>query len=152
MSDRASGTFRALHNRNYRIWASGAVVSNIGTWMQRTAQDWIVLTELSHHNATAVGIVMGLQFGPQLALLPFTGFAADRFNRRTLLFITQSTMGLLALALSILALTGMVQLWHVYVFALLLGCAAAFDAPVRQTLSYGTRPPQIVRPFTPGRL
>ncbi|RFB78209.1 MFS transporter [Methylovirgula sp. 4M-Z18] len=133
MSDKASGTFRAFSNRNYRIWQAGAAVSNIGTWMQRTAQDWIVLTELSHHNATAVGIVMGLQFGPQLVLLPFTGFAADRCNRRTLLFVTQSVMGLLALGLSVLTLTGLVQLWHVYVFALLLGCAAAFDAPVRQT-------------------
>ena len=60
--------FRSLGGLNYRIWFAGALVSNIGTWMQRTAQDWIVLTELTDHNATAVGIVMALQFGPQLLL------------------------------------------------------------------------------------
>lgn len=127
------GTFRSLANANYRIWAAGAVISNVGTWMQRTAQDWIVLTELTHHNATAMGIVMGLQFGPQILLLPLTGFAADHLDRRKLLFCTQAAMGLLALGLGLLVETGLVQLWHVYVFAFLLGCAAAFDAPARQT-------------------
>ncbi|HTO66902.1 MAG TPA: MFS transporter [Bradyrhizobium sp.] len=126
-------TFRSLKNSNYRIWAAGALVSNIGSWMQRTTQDWIVLTELTHQNATAVGIVMGLQFGPQILLLPLTGFAADHFDRRRLLFCTQAAMGLLALGLGLLVVTGLVQLWHVYVFAFLLGCAAAFDSPARQT-------------------
>jgi MFS family permease len=101
--------------------------------MQRTAQDWIVLTELTHHNATAVGIVMGLQFGPQILLLPLTGFAADHLDRRKLLICTQAAMGLLALGLGLLVVTGLVRLWHVYVFAFLLGCAAAFDSPARQT-------------------
>lgn len=128
-----SETFRSLHIRNYRLWAAGALVSNIGTWMQRTAQDWLVLTHLTNHNATAVGIVMALQFGPQLVLLPFTGLAADRLNRRKLLMTTQATMGALALGLGLLTVSGMAQLWHVYVFALLLGCVAAFDAPARQT-------------------
>ncbi|WP_213955374.1 MFS transporter [Variovorax sp. dw_954] len=128
-----SETFRSLRIRNYRLWAAGAMVSNIGTWMQRTAQDWLVLTHLTHHNATAVGIVMALQFGPQLVLLPFTGLAADRLNRRKLLMATQAAMGTLALGLGLLTISGMVQLWHVYVFALLLGCVAAFDAPARQT-------------------
>ena len=108
-------------------------MSNIGSWMQRTAQDWIVLTELTHRNATAVGIVMGLQFGPQILLLPLTGFAADHLDRRKVLFCTQAAMGLLALGLGLLVVTGLVQLWHVYVFAFLLGCAAAFDSPARQT-------------------
>jgi MFS family permease len=126
------GPFRALENTNYRIWAAGALVSNIGTWMQRTAQDWIVLTELTHRNATAVGIVMGLQFGPQILLLPLTGFAADHLDRRKLVFCTQAVMGLLALGLGLLVVTGLVRLWHVYVFAFLLGCAAAFDSPARQ--------------------
>jgi MFS family permease len=125
--------FVSLSNRNYRIWAIGAIISNIGSWMQRTAQDWIVLTELTHHNATAVGIVMGLQFAPQILLLPLTGYAADHFDRRKLLFCTQAAMGLFALGLGVLVVTGLVQLWHVYVFAFLLGCAAAFDAPARQT-------------------
>jgi MFS family permease len=126
-------TFRSLASFNYRIWAAGALVSNIGSWMQRTAQDWIVLTELTHRNATAVGIVMGLQFGPQILLLPLTGFAADHLNRRKVLFCTQAAMGLLALGLGLLVITHLVQLWHVYVFAFLLGCAAAFDSPARQT-------------------
>ena len=127
------GTFRSLASRNYRLWAAGALVSNIGTWMQRTAQDWIVLVELTPQSASAVGIVMALQFGPALVLLPFTGYAADRFDRRKLLLATQTAQGLLALALGILTVAGAVQLWHVYVFALLLGCVTAFDAPARQT-------------------
>src|SRR5580692_2244523 len=127
------GTFRSLKRFNYRVWAAGALVSNVGTWMQRIAQDWLVLTQLTHHNATAVGVVMALQFGPQILLLPLTGFAADHFDRRKLLFCTQATMGLLALGLGLLVVTGLVQLWHVYVFAFLLGCAAAFDSPARQT-------------------
>src|SRR5271155_677228 len=74
--------FRALENFNFRLWTAGGLVSNIGTWMQRVAQDWIVLTQLTHHDATAVGIVTGLQFAPQLLLLPWSGLAADRFNQR----------------------------------------------------------------------
>jgi MFS family permease len=128
-----SGTFRSLRTFNYRVWASGAIVSNVGTWMQRTAQDWLVLTELTHHNATSVGIVMSLQFGPQMLLLPLTGYAADHFDRRKLLFATQAAMGTLALGLGILTVTGLVQLWQVYVFAGLLGCVTAFDSPARQT-------------------
>lgn len=127
------GTFRSLEGYNYRVWAAGALVSNVGSWMQRTAQDWIVLTELTHRNATAVGIVMGLQFGPQILLLPLTGFVADHLDRRKVLFCTQAAMGLLALGLGLLVVTGLVQLWHVYFFAFLLGCAAAFDSPARQT-------------------
>ncbi|URL60344.1 MFS transporter [Luteibacter flocculans] len=125
--------FRSLKKPNYRLWAAGSLVSNVGTWMQRTAQDWLVLTQLTPHNASAVGTVMALQFGPQLLLLPWTGFAADHYNQRKLLMATQASMGLLALALGLLTLTGIVQLWHVYVFAFLSGCASAFDAPVRQT-------------------
>ncbi len=128
-----NGTFRSLQGFNYRMWAGGAFVSNVGTWMQRTAQDWIVLTQLTQHNATAVGVVMSLQFGPQVLLLPLTGFAADHLDRRKLLFTTQGTMGALALGLGILTVAGLVQLWHVYVFAFLLGCVSAFDAPARQT-------------------
>jgi MFS family permease len=125
--------FRSLKNPNYRIWAAGALVSNVGTWVQRTAQDWLVLTRLTHHNAAAVGTVMALQFGPQLLLLPWTGFAADHYNQRRVMMATQAIMGILALALGLLTVTGIVQLWHVYVFAFLSGSAAAFDAPVRQT-------------------
>ena len=133
MSEPATGVFRSLRNVNYRIWAVGALVSNVGTWMQRTAQDWLVLTQLTHHNAAAVGTVMALQFGPQLLLLPWTGFAADHYNQRKLLMATQAALGVLALVLGFLTVTRIVQLWHVYIFAFLSGCAAAFDAPVRQT-------------------
>ncbi len=129
----SEGTFRSLRNPNYRIWAGGSLVSNIGTWVQRTAQDWLVLTQLTHHNATSLGVVMALQFGPHILLLPFTGSAADRFDRRRILVLTQSAMFLLALALGLLTLFGVVALWHVYVFALLLGCVTAFDAPASQT-------------------
>lgn len=128
-----SGTFRSLHSYNYRLWAGGALVSNVGTWMQRTAQDWIVLTQLTHNNATAVGIVMALQFGPQAVLLPVTGYAADRLDRRKLVLATQTAMGILALGLGVLTVGGWVKLWEVYVFALALGCVSAFDAPARQT-------------------
>ncbi len=129
----APHVFRSLRSTNYRLWVSGAFVSNIGTWVQRTAQDWLVLTQLTHHNATAVGIVMALQFGPQLLWLPWTGVAADRYNQRKLLLATQATMGFLALALGLLTVLGVVRLWQVYLFAFLFGSAAAFDAPVRQT-------------------
>ncbi|HEX4095681.1 MAG TPA: MFS transporter, partial [Caulobacteraceae bacterium] len=129
----AVAAFRSLRSFNYRLWAAGALVSNVGTWMQRVAQDWLVLTQLTHHSASAVGVVMSLQFGPQLLLLPWTGYAADHFNQRRLLILTQASMGVLALVLGALTVTGAVQLWHVYVLAFLQGCAAAFDAPVRQT-------------------
>jgi MFS family permease len=129
----AVGVFRSLRGFNYRVWAPGAFVSNIGTWVQRTAQDWLVFTQLTHHDASAIGLVMALQFGPQILFMPWTGFAADYFNQRKMLFITQATMGALSLALGLLTVTGVVQLWHVYVFAFLFGSAAAFDAPVRQT-------------------
>jgi MFS family permease len=125
--------FRSLSVVNYRIWFAGALVSNIGTWMQRTAQDWIVLTQLTDYNATAVGITMALQLGPMLLLMPWSGLIADRFNRRKLLILTQTLMGLLALGLGILSVTGVVELWHVYLFAFGLGVVAAIDAPARQT-------------------
>ncbi|AHF75525.1 Putative major facilitator superfamily protein [Sodalis praecaptivus] len=133
MNPPTSGVFRSLRLYNYRLWAAGALVSNLGTWMQNTGEDWLVLTQLTPHNASAVGTVMALQLGPQLLLLPWTGFAADHFNQRRLLLATQASMGLLALVLGALTLFGVVQLWQVYLFALLFGCAAAFDAPVRQT-------------------
>ena len=126
-------TFRSLGGFNYRLWAAGALVSNIGAWMQRTAQDWMVFTELTRNDAAAVGFTMALQFGPSLFMLPFAGYIADHFDRRRVLLVTQSLQGTLALALGLLTLSGHVQLWHVYLFALMLGCVTAIDAPVRQT-------------------
>lgn len=124
--------FRSFAEWNYRIWFAGSLASNIGTWMQRTAQSWIVLTELTDNDAAALGIVTGLQFGPQLVLAPIAGVLADRMPKRRLLTITQLSMGALALALGIIVTLGVAELWHVYVFAILLGIAASFDAPARQ--------------------
>ena len=93
MKNRVAGTFRSLRSFNFRLWTAGGLVSNVGTWMQRVAQDWLVLTQLTHHDASALGIVMGLQFAPQLLLLPWTGSAADRLNQRKLLMLTQNVNG-----------------------------------------------------------
>jgi MFS family permease len=122
----------SLRHYNYRLWAGGSLVSNVGTWVQRTAQDWLVLMVLTHQSASAVGVVMALQFAPQLLFLPWTGSAADHLDQRKLLIATQTAMGVLALALGLLTVTGAVRLWHVYVFAFLFGAAAAFDSPARQ--------------------
>ncbi len=125
--------FRSLRIFNYRLWFFGALVSNIGTWMQRTAQDWIVLTKLTDHDAAAVGITMALQFGPQLLLMPVSGLIADRVNRRKLLMATQLSMGILGAGLGVIVLMDVATLWEVYAFAFALGVVAAIDAPVRQT-------------------
>ncbi len=127
-----AGVFRSLKIRNYRIWAAGALASNIGTNIQRMAQDWLVLVVLTHGSASSLGIVMALQFAPQLLFLPWTGSAADHSDQRKLLMATQASMGILAIMLGALTVTGAVRLWHVYAFAFAFGTAAAFDAPVRQ--------------------
>ena len=128
-----SAMFRALENRNYRIWAGGALVSNVGTWMQRVAQDWLVLTVLTNHSGAAVGITTALQFLPMLLLGPYGGVLADRYRKRVILLWTQVAMGLTGLALGLLVVTGTAQLWHAYLAALCLGIASAIDAPARQS-------------------
>lgn len=125
--------FRSLGIRNYRVWFLGALVSNVGAWMQATAQNWVVLTELSDNDAIAVGITMALQFGPQLLLVPVSGAVADRFDRRRVLAVTQSLLMLLALGLGLLLVFGQAELGHLYAFALALGVVNAFDTPARQT-------------------
>ncbi|GAB3683578.1 MFS transporter [Actinocorallia lasiicapitis] len=124
--------FRSLRNRNYRLYMSGQIVSNTGTWMQRIAQDWLVL-QLTHGSGTALGVTTGLQFLPLLLFGLWGGVIADRFPRRRLLLYTQFAMGAPALVLGVLALTGHAQVWHVYVLAFVLGLATAFDNPARQT-------------------
>jgi MFS family permease len=124
--------FRALENPNYRLWAGGALVSNIGTWMQRVAQDWLVLTVLTDHSGTAVGITTALQFLPMLLLGPYAGVLADRYRKRVILLWTQTAMGICGLIVGLLVVTGVAQLWHVYLAALALGLAAAIDGPARQ--------------------
>ncbi|MFF1253542.1 MFS transporter [Pseudarthrobacter sp. NPDC058329] len=128
-----SAMFRALENRNYRIWAGGALVSNVGTWMQRIAQDWLVLTVLTNHSGAAVGINTALQFLPMLLLGPYGGVLADRYRKRVILLWTQVAMGMTGLALGLLVVTGTAQLWHAYLAALCLGIASAIDAPARQS-------------------
>ncbi|MEP6696766.1 MAG: MFS transporter [Pseudonocardiales bacterium] len=127
-----SPTFRSLHVRNYRLFAAGQIVSNTGTWMQRVAQDWLVL-QLTHNNATALGITTGLQFLPMLLFGLWGGLIADRYPKRRLLFITQSTMGLQAILLGFLAITHTATVWHVYGLAFVLGMVTAFDNPARQS-------------------
>jgi MFS family permease len=127
-----SPTFQSLRNRNYRYYAAGGVVSNTGTWMQRVAQDWLVL-QLSGQSGVALGITTGLQFLPMLVLAPFAGTLADRYSKRKVLIATQAFMATVGLVLGVLDVTGVVQVWHVYVLALLLGVGAACDAPARQS-------------------
>jgi MFS family permease len=123
-------TFAALRVRNYRLFASGSLVSNVGTWMQRVAQDWLVLTLTG--SAGALGITTGLQFLPLLLFSPVAGILADRYSKRQVLIVTQVALAITAGTLGVLAVTGVVQAWHVYVLAFLFGAAAAFDTPARQ--------------------
>ena len=127
-----SSMFRSLSVRNYRIWFVGALVSNVGAWMQATTQNWVVLTELTANDAAAVGTTMALQFGPQLLLVPFSGAVADRFDRRKVLLVTQSLLMLLAFGLGALLVFGAAEIWHLYGFALALGIVNAFDTTSRQ--------------------
>ena len=127
-----SPTFRALHNHNYRLYATGGVVSNTGTWMQRVAQDWLVVV-LAVNDGTALGITTGLQFLPALLLSPYAGLIADRFPKQLLLQVTQTVMAVTAILLGTLAVTGVVEVWHVYVLAFVFGVGSAFDAPARQS-------------------
>lgn len=130
-----SPTFRSLRNRNYRLYAMGGVVSNTGTWMQRIAQDWLVLqlfTGSAAAASTALGITTGLQFLPILLLSPYAGLIADRFEKRRVLQVAQGWMALTSVALGMLAVTGVVQSWMVYVLVLLFGIGAAFEGPARQ--------------------
>ena len=124
--------FRSLRVRNYRLYASGQLVSLTGTWMQRVAQDWLVL-ELTN-SGTALGIVTALQFGPSLLLGLWGGVLADRGDKRRLLLATQTGAGAASRSSSgVLDVTGVVQYWHVLVLATALGLIAAVDTPVRQS-------------------
>ncbi|WP_091227428.1 MFS transporter [Microbacterium sp. 3J1] len=124
--------FRSFANINYRIWFAGALVSNVGGWMQATAQDWVVLTELTDNDAAAMGVTMALQFGPPLVLVSLTGWVADRFERRRILLATQTALLLLAIAVGVLLLNGVMTLPMMFGFAAAFGVVNAFDAPARQ--------------------
>jgi MFS family permease len=131
-----SPTFRALRIRNYRLYALGGLVSNTGTWMQRVAQDWLVL-QLHHGSAaeasTALGLTTGLQFLPILLFSPYAGLVADRMSKRRLLQLTQAAMGAASLVLAVLALTDVVTTPMVFALAFAFGIGSAFDVPARQS-------------------
>jgi len=139
-----SATFSSLRLSNYRLWFAAALVANIGTWMQRVGQDWLVLTHLTENSGTAVGTVTALQFLPFLLLSPYAGLLADRLPRRKLLMATQGAMGVLAFVLAALTLAEVVELWHVYALAFALGIASALDGPVRQTFVAEMVPPEML--------
>lgn len=124
--------FRSFSVFNYRVWFIGALVSNIGAWMQATALSWVVLTELTDNDASAMGIAMALQFAPPLLLVGPSGWVADRFDRRRLLMLTQSLLLLLGIAVGLLLIAGVMTLPLMYAFTLALGVVLAFDNPARQ--------------------
>ena len=113
------------------MFATGQVISNSGTWMQRVAQDWLVL-QLTHGSGTALGIATGLQFLPMLLFSLWGGAIADRYPKRRILMLTQTVMGLLAFILGLLAVTGAVRIWQVFALAFGLGLATVVDNPTRQ--------------------
>ncbi|MCL1897610.1 MAG: MFS transporter [Micrococcales bacterium] len=126
-------TFGSLRVFNYRTWFIGAAIGNTGTWMQRVAQDWIVLTVFTNNDGLAVGIITALQFGPSLLVSPLAGVMADRFSQRKMLVVTMACQAVLAFALGVLMLLGWMNLWGMYAFATATGCVAGFQAPVFQT-------------------
>lgn len=125
------GTFSSLKIRNYRLFATGAVISNTGTWMSRITQDWLVLSLTG--SAAAVGITTALQFLPMLLFGLYGGVIADRLPKRKLLLFSQAALGLCGIALAALTLSGVVQVWHVYLIAFLLGMVTVVDNPARQS-------------------
>ncbi len=126
-----SSMFSSLKIRNYRLFFIGQVVSNTGTWMQRIAQDWLVLSLTG--SSAAVGITTALQFLPMLLFGLYGGVLVDRLPKRPTLLVTQSAMALTGLALAFLTLSGHVQVWHVYVAAFAVGLATVVDNPARQS-------------------
>ncbi|MEV0965449.1 MULTISPECIES: MFS transporter [unclassified Streptomyces] len=125
------GTFSSLRIRNYRLFFTGAIVSNTGTWMARITQDWLVLTLTG--SAAAVGITTALQFLPMLLFGLYGGVIADRCPKRLLLLFSQGALGLCGLTLAVLTLSGEVRVWHVYLVAFLLGMVTVVDNPTRQS-------------------
>jgi len=124
-------TFASLSIPNYRRYIGGQSISLIGTWMQMTAQAWLVLTLT--HSSTALGVIIALQTLPVLLLAPYGGVIADRIDKRRLMIVLQTAMGLQALALGILTVTGVVKVWEIGVLAVLLGVNNAFENPSRQS-------------------
>jgi MFS family permease len=135
--------FRAFDNPNYRRYFIGQTISLAGTWMQTVAQSWLVLTITG--SAASLGFVIALQTLPVLLLGPYGGVVADRLDKRKLMIFLQSVMGVLALVLGILTVTSQVQLWQVYVLALLLGLCNTFENPARQSFVLEMVGPDLLR-------
>jgi MFS family permease len=134
MSVKEDGNWRSFRHRNYRILFPANTVSNIGSWAQRIAQDWLVL-ELTNNNGTYLGLVTAVQFAPVLLFSLHGGKLADRFNKRKVLILTNIIGGAASLGLGALVITNTVALWHVFVLAGVLGISTAIDAPVRQSFT-----------------
>ncbi len=136
--------FASLRIPNYRRYFTGALVSNVGTWVQRVAQDWLVLTILTHNSAFALGFITTIQFIWMPLLSPWTGMVADRFPKRRVLLVTQSMMLITSFALALLTLSGRVTLWEVYALAGVQGATMAFDGPARMTLASEMVPQDLI--------
>jgi MFS family permease len=134
MSVKEDGNWRSFRHRNYRILFPANTLSNIGSWAQRIAQDWLVL-ELTNNNGTYLGLVTAVQFAPVLFFSLHGGKLADRFNKRKVLVLTNILGGSASLGLGALVITEHIQLWHVFVLAAVLGISTAIDAPVRQSFT-----------------
>jgi MFS family permease len=125
-----SDTLSSLRVPNFRLFTTSNVLAMSGSWMQRIAQDWLVL-ELSG-SVTAVGITVALQFAPMLMFGLYGGLIVDRYSKRMLLMLTQGTVAVLSAVLAVLAITGVVEVWHVFVIAFLVGMVTVIDNPTRQ--------------------
>jgi MFS family permease len=136
-------TFAALAVPNYRRYISGQAISLVGTWMQMTAQAWLVLSLT--HSSTALGAIIALQTLPVLLLGPYGGVIADRVNKRHLMIALQSAMGVQALVLGLLTVTGQVHVWQIGVLAALLGLNNAFENPSRQSFMMEMVGPEHLR-------
>lgn len=127
-----SRTFASLAIPNYRKFFVGALVSNMGTWVQNIGLSWLVLTELTNNSSSALGLVTALQFLGIPILATYAGGVADRFSKRKILIVTQTLLAMTAATSFLLIFTGVVQLWHIYILAFIQGCITAFDNPCRQ--------------------
>ena len=134
MSVKEDGNWRSFRHRNYRILFPANTVSNIGSWAQRIAQDWLVL-ELTNNNGTYLGLVTAVQFAPVLFFSLHGGKLADRFNKRKVLILTNIMGGAASLGLGVLVISDLIALWHVFALAAVLGISTAIDAPVRQAFT-----------------
>jgi MFS family permease len=134
MSVKEDGNWRSFRHRNYQILFPANTVSNIGSWAQRVAQDWLVL-ELTNNNGTYLGLVTAVQFAPVLFFSLHGGKLADRFNKRKVLILTNIMGGAASLGLGVLVITDLIALWHVFALAAVLGISTAIDAPVRQAFT-----------------